>query len=388
MTESRDPLSIAIVYDCLYPTNTGGGERVYRAIAERLVARGHRVDYLTRRQWQRDAPDAEFSVVPVWQGEIYDAAGNRRATSAARFAFALFKALLRRRTSYDIVIVSALPPLNLFAARFALLATSTWIVADWLEVWPWRKWREYSGTVVGSVAYLLQTVGLRLSDEVTANSAFTLERASAHISAGKGLVLGLVDLVDETTGDGDQEREDGLILFAGRHIPDKQLTSLPAALAVARTSHPGAHLVVVGSGPETESLRRAAEEAGVDVDIRGRVSDQELSDLMARAEALVNPSRREGFGLVVAEAASHGTPSVVVAGEDNAAAELVVDGVNGYVAASVNPDDLGEALARALEGGSALRESTTAWFDDARLTRNLGDSVDQLIDSYFSRSAR
>ena len=47
---------------------------------------------------------------------------------------------------------------------------------------------------------------------------------------------------------------------------------------------------------------------------------------------LVNPSAREGFGLVVAEAAADGTPSVVVAGEDNAAAELVIDGVNGFVA--------------------------------------------------------
>jgi len=58
---------------------------------------------------------------------------------------------------------------------------------------------------------------------------------------------------------------------------------------------------------------------------------------------LVNPSAREGFGLVVAEAASRGTPSVVVAGEDNAAAELVVEGENGFVAASVTPAALGGA---------------------------------------------
>ena len=38
---------------------------------------------------------------------------------------------------------------------------------------------------------------------------------------------------------------------------------------------------------------------------------------------LVNPSAREDLGLVVAEAAAQATPSVVVAGEDNAAAELV-----------------------------------------------------------------
>ena len=47
---------------------------------------------------------------------------------------------------------------------------------------------------------------------------------------------------------------------------------------------------------------------------------------------LVLPSRREGYGLVVIEAAAHGTPSVVVADPDNAAVELVTEGVNGFIA--------------------------------------------------------
>ena len=50
---------------------------------------------------------------------------------------------------------------------------------------------------------------------------------------------------------------------------------------------------------------------------------------MRRALCLLLTSRREGYGLVVVEAASHGTPSVVVAGEDNAATELIEEGVNG-----------------------------------------------------------
>ncbi len=43
-------------------------------------------------------------------------------------------------------------------------------------------------------------------------------------------------------------------------------------------------------------------------------------------------SRREGYGLVVVEAAARATPSVVVAGEDNAATELIEEGVNGTIA--------------------------------------------------------
>jgi len=41
---------------------------------------------------------------------------------------------------------------------------------------------------------------------------------------------------------------------------------------------------------------------------------------------------------VVIEAAAHGTPAVVVAGPDNAAAELVSEGENGFVAPSASPE--------------------------------------------------
>ncbi|MEA2192962.1 MAG: hypothetical protein QOI73_3083, partial [Solirubrobacteraceae bacterium] len=40
-------MRILIVYDCLFPYTIGGGERWYRNLAERLVADGHEVTYLT-----------------------------------------------------------------------------------------------------------------------------------------------------------------------------------------------------------------------------------------------------------------------------------------------------------------------------------------------------
>ena len=45
----------------------------------------------------------------------------------------------------------------------------------------------------------------------------------------------------------------------------------------------------------------------------------EIDAAMARAACLATASEREGYGLVVVEAAAHGTPSVIVAGAENAA---------------------------------------------------------------------
>ena len=94
---------------------------------------------------------------------------------------------------------------------------------------------------------------------------------------------------------------------------------------------------------------------------------------------MVLPSRREGYGLVVVEAAALGTPSVVVAGPDNAATELVEEGVNGYVAPSASPEDLAAAIERVHADGQALRERTAAWFRANARRLSLESSLETVL---------
>lgn len=374
---------VAIAFDCFYPVNAGGGERVYRRMAELFVESGSEVSYVTRRQWSPgNEPDAPFELVPVWAGDIYDANGTRTMSSAVSFALALFSHFRRNRSRYDTVVVSALPVLNVFAVTLALLGSKTVVVTDWLEVWNWRKWRAYSGLAVGTVASVLQWFGLHSGRLQTVNSSFTRDRVRRYRRSADPIVLGLVDLVGEVMDASTSRVGEPRVLFVGRHIADKRLDALPAALAVARRHIPGLTAQIVGSGPETDTVRARAHDAGVFdfMEFSGRVDDDALLTAFRTASVLVNPSAREGFGLVVAEAASVATPSVVVAGEDNAAAELVIDGVNGFVAASVHAEDLGAAIVRAVRGGEELRASTLAWFEHERTTRGLAASVAQIVD--------
>ena len=94
----------------------------------------------------------------------------------------------------------------------------------------------------------------------------------------------------------------------------------------------------------------------------GFVSREEVDDAMARALCLVQPSEREGYGIVVVEAAAHGTPVIVAAGPDNAAVELIDPGVNGFVAPSAGASDLADAIAAVDAGGLPLRTQAAAWF--------------------------
>jgi glycosyltransferase involved in cell wall biosynthesis len=104
---------------------------------------------------------------------------------------------------------------------------------------------------------------------------------------------------------------------------------------------PGAHLVVLGEGPERDALERVARELDVPVYLPGRVPD--VAAWLRRASLLVHPARWEGFGLALLEAMLSSLP--VVATRVSSIPEVVVDGETGLL---VPPDDP-EALAAAVK---------------------------------------
>ncbi|KQP69179.1 hypothetical protein ASF40_14780 [Microbacterium sp. Leaf288] len=375
---------IAIAYDCLFPHTTGGGERLYRSYAEHISRRGLTVDYLTAQQWPdgRAPQESEFHVVPVvGRLRLYDEAGVRRTAAALRYAGGLFRTLVRRRRSYDAIIVSGLPVLNVFAARAALLGSRTRVVVDYLEVWGRRQWTEYAGGAVGTIAWGLQRLAVVMTPVATCHSQLTAKQLRREGFRRSILVSpGLIDgesphaLVAEPASP-------PYAVYAGRHIPDKRVEAIPAAVAHARRTLPDLGLVVLGSGPSTPDVEAAV--AAVDGDPwtqrPGFVSQVELDDLMSNAAVLVNPSRREGYGLVVVEASAHGTPVVLVDDPGNAATELVEPGVNGVVAASASASDLGDAIVQAVRSGSQLRRSARSWYETAVQTRTVERAVEGIL---------
>jgi glycosyltransferase involved in cell wall biosynthesis len=99
-----------------------------------------------------------------------------------------------------------------------------------------------------------------------------------------------------------------------------------------------------------------------------------------QSEALVE----QGYGLIVVESAARGVPSVVVAGPDNAATELVDEGANGFVSPSVEADDLAAALVRVYDAGPELRRSTLEWFRRNAERLSLERSLHTVLRQYAS----
>nr|WP_244630568.1 MULTISPECIES: glycosyltransferase [unclassified Microbacterium] len=276
-----------------------------------------------------------------------------------------------------------MPIFNVFAARLALLGSGTRLVVDYLEVWHRRQWVEYSGTVTGTIAWVLQRAAIAITPLATCHSQLSATRLRREglrrpPVVSPGLIDGAVDVAAPSSA-----TTPPYVLYVGRHIPDKRVEALPAAVAAARAGIPDLRLIVLGTGPSSDAVRAEVRRVGGDewTDFPGFVSDAELDTLLHGALCLANPSRREGYGLVVVEANAHGTPVVLVADEGNAATELIDDGVNGVVAPSTRPDDLARAIRAVADGGDDLRRTSRAWYDTAVGTRTIRRTVEGILSA-------
>ena len=156
------------------------------------------------------------------------------------------------------------------------------------------------------------------------------------------------------------------------------------AVALARERIPELRGTIFGDGPDRPEVLRLVESLGLDgaVSAPGFAAAAEVQGTLRRALCQLFPSRREGYGLVVVEAASVGTPTIVVRGPDNAAVELVADGENGVVAESAEPQELAAAIVRVHAAGDALRRSTAEWFNRNRARLSLESTLEKLEAVY------
>jgi glycosyltransferase involved in cell wall biosynthesis len=374
---------ICLVYDCLYPYTVGGAERWYRNLAERLAAAGHDVSYLTLRQWDEDEHPqiAGVRVVPVGLRLALYAHGRRRVGPPLVFGLGVLRHLARHGRRYDVVHTASFPYFSLLAAAAVRRRGGYRLVVDWHEVWTREYWREYLGAAGGRVGWEVQRLCLRVPQRAFCFSRLHERRLHEWRVEGEVTVL-----------EGEFEGEPAtvarpalpVIVFAGRHIPEKRVTALVPAFARARESLPDLRCEIFGDGPDRPKVLAQIAAHGLDGSVvaPGFVNGTGVEEALERALCLVLPSRREGYGLVVLEAVSRGTPAVVVRGDDNAAVELVDEGENGFVASSSAPDELARAIVRIHAAGPQLRESTLSWFERNAKRLSLSRSLDTVLRAY------
>ena len=167
-------------------------------------------------------------------------------------------------------------------------------------------------------------------------------------------------------------REDPVVLAAGRLSSEKDYPTLLRAFAEVARSR-AARLVILGQGPERESLLELA--AGLGIEDRFDLPGFDVNPFryMARASAFVLSSRYEGFPNVLAQAMACGTP-VVSTDCRSGPGEMLEGGRWGRLA----PVGDWRALARAIEAtlddpmpAEALRARASVYSVEASVDRYL-----------------
>jgi glycosyltransferase involved in cell wall biosynthesis len=377
-------MQICFVFDCLYPYTVGGAERWYRGLAEQLAARGHDVTYLTLLQWDpAEGPGVPgVEVIAIGPRMRLYAKGRRSIWAQLRFGIGAFRHLILHGGRYDVVQTPALH-VSLLAALASRAFRGFVLVVDWFEVWTREYWREYLGILAGQLGGLAQRFSARTLHSALCFSRLHLGRLEKLGHTGPiTLVEGLYALAD--SDELEPMPAEPLVVFVGRHIPEKRVTAVVPAVALARERLPELRAEIFGDGPERGEVLRLIDEHGLDgvVEAPGFADARRVRKSVRHALCLVLPSIREGYGLVVVEAAAVGTPIVVVRASDNAAAELIEDGENGIVAASAEPKELANAILRVHAAGLSLRCSTREWFRRNRTRLSLESSVETILSVY------
>ena len=146
------------------------------------------------------------------------------------------------------------------------------------------------------------------------------------------------DLVIGSVGRLSYEKNYGLLLDAAAGV----LTRFPI------------RVLLVGDGPETDSLRSQAASLGLEDRVIMPEERRDVPELMSAMDVFVLPSLIEGLPNTVLEAMCAGLP--VVATSVGGTPDVVAHGVSGFLVPSNNAAALGEALESLLGDGDLRRE--------------------------------
>ena len=173
------------------------------------------------------------------------------------------------------------------------------------------------------------------------------------------------------------------VAVLSRLVPHKQIEDALDAVAKLRPRIPGLHLDIVGGGWWRQRLVDHARLLGISdaVTFHGHVDDVTKHQVLQRCWVHVLPSRKEGWGLAVTEAAQHGVPTIGYR-SSGGLTDSIVDGVTGMLVD--DHDELVVGLERLLSdpvlrdqlGGKAqARSGEFSWRQSADAMREVLESM-------------
>jgi glycosyltransferase involved in cell wall biosynthesis len=375
VTDGR--LRVAMVIQGFHP-RVGGAEGQLRAVAPRLRDAGIDVHVVTRR-YPGMTPFALVDGVPVHR---LASPGPKLVASLAFTAGAVER--IRRLQPHVIHAHELLSPSTIAVAAGRLTATP--IVVKVLISGEVRYLRDERPFGAQRMALLRRQVDAF----VTISKDIDAELAASGVPAGRRRFIPNGVDTHRFRPASDEVRlaarraigagPGPTLVYVGRLEPQKNLLQLVEVFARVREHVPGAHLLLAGQGSQHGLLH---ERAGPGVRLLGAVDD--VTHLLAAADAFVLPSWREGLSNALLEAMACALPVVVTS--VGGAAELVEHGRSGFLVAPGDAAQLEQTLRRVLGDPDTARQSGALARDAVVRRYSLDDRIEEFVALYRELTA-
>ncbi|MCZ9309622.1 glycosyltransferase family 4 protein [Corynebacterium uberis] len=319
----------------------GGSERYLERVGAYLAGRGHEVVYRTAaypgaRRWDPATPAT---------GGVAFSRGGGKLTVYPRAWLAMLAGRLGVGPLRGVdVVVDTQNGVPFFARLWAGAPVVVLTHHCHREQWP------VAGPVLSRVGWWCESW---LSPRVHRRSRWvTVSASSARELTGLGVAADRISIIRNgvdpvpaavTAASDPAPTSPAHLITLSRLVPHKRIEQAMDVVAQL----PGVVLDVVGSGWWEDRLRSYARRRGVAdrVVFHGQVDEATKHALLARAAVHVMPSRKEGWGLAVVEAAQHGVPTVGYY-SSGGLRDSVVDGVTGLLVDT--PEQLAAQVSRLL----------------------------------------
>ena len=311
----------------------GGAELINEEIAKRLARDGHEVMFLVA-----GFPGSE--VEKIRNGYKVIRLGNRYAVYW--HAYRYYKKRLRGWADLVIDEMNALPFFCKYYVRERNILLAYQLCR---EIWFYQV--RFPLSLIG---YLLEPVYLWLLRD---RCVITESESTKRDMQKYGFSAGNISVIPVGIATKPLENLDGTVKFArptvlslGSVRPMKRTLDQIEAFEIAKKTIPDLQLKIAGdaSGSYGKNVlaRIAASDCAQDIEHLGRVDEGVKTELMRKCHLILVTSVKEGWGLIVTEANSQGTPAAVY--DVDGLRDSTVDGKTGIIARENTPRGLADAI--------------------------------------------
>ncbi len=318
----------------------GGSERYVEAMARGLVRHGAKATIFCAAH--ENAPTAEF---------VDGVRFVRRGDHLAIYLIGALMLLFGRFGKVDLVVdvQNGLPFFTRFATRAPVVVLVHHVHREqWPVVYP-----GISGRIGWWIEHWLAPRIYRKSQYVAVSRATRNELITQGISGNRIAVIHNGTSPPPPTNV--VRSPSPALCVLGRLVPHKQVEHAIDAAVALRDDHPDAHLSIVGQGWWDEELHKYVERAGASdiVTFTGHVDEARKHEILAQSWLMLLPSLKEGWGIVIGEAGSHGTPTVAYASAGGTQ-ESIDNGRSGLLVES--PEEFTLAVRSLVENDAARNQ--------------------------------